>query len=539
MFTLDLLLQNVSDRIVFSRIEKRGQIPRMVAMMFDDSEPLSEECYYIGDWRNLPEQKPNACGNSYFLCTGGEAFSSDIALDQSYKNIVVFTGSAIRLHNSVAKELRLYYDWSEKLQSTTDLQALTELVFEKTGRSIAIVNSFFQRVAQSRNNLESSGLMMELWTEGRINYDRAMEILPVEKEAQGTDRFYFTFDGMRIIDQVIRQADKTTARVFMECTADDSENELALAYLDDLIRVIRPLILTGQTLRQYFSDAESMLIGDIIDQKITDPDEIEQRRKLSPDMVKGPNYHPIVFKFMKQAQRTPYNYISGRLKEIFPRSSVATYNNGLVVLAAKSNYHAEIEFDRKQLMELLEQFDGYAGIGNCTRYLTSLRALYIQAAAATRLGRVFSKIPGERIFFYRDYELYFMVDLCIEAAIRQHDFGYLSYLCHQGLISLIEYDRNNSTQLMETLRVYLECGRNATVCAQTMKVHRNTINYRLNLIEDICGYKLENEKTIISIYFSLLIMDYQEKYLSSDPLSSVVKMTIPQWDEYISMTEKQ
>ena len=79
----------------------------------------------------------------------------------------------------------------------------------------------------------------------------------------------------------------------------------------------------------------------------------------------------------------------GHIQEIFPRSSAAQYNNGLVVLAAKDGYYDELKYDRAHLHELLEQFDGYCGIGNCTTFITSLRPLYIQAAAATRLGRFF------------------------------------------------------------------------------------------------------------------------------------------------------
>ena len=47
------------------------------------------------------------------------------------------------------------------------------------------------------------------------------------------------------------------------------------------------------------------LTSDIIDQRLTDPDEFEQRRSVIPDMVKGPYFHTICFKFQKQAQPTP------------------------------------------------------------------------------------------------------------------------------------------------------------------------------------------------------------------------------------------
>ena len=338
--------------------------------------------------------------------------------DATYRNFILFSGTAVSLHNHIVSRLQAYNEWLERVRGEEDLQTLAQLASEKTGHPLAIVNSFFQCVAISRTDGGCSEVLRELRDEGKTNYKRVRSMLPTEKAALQTERFFLEDGGGRIVDQVIRQGDKTTARILMDCPEDERET-IALGYLDDLTRGIRPRILTDQSLREYFTDALSMLLSDIIDQKVTDPDEIEQRRTVIPDMVKGSFYHPVALKFRKQSQPTPYNYIMGHLKEIFPRSSVAQFNKGLIVLAAKDDYYDELVFDRPHLMEVLEQFDGYAGIGNCTMFLTSLRPLYIQAAAATRFGRIFCEDKTQRIFYYRDYSMHLIVDLAIEAAVRE------------------------------------------------------------------------------------------------------------------------
>ena len=539
VLTIEMLIWDIRDRILFQRLENKVLPAHQAALLFDGKESLRGNRFYTGHWRDLPPTAPLGCVSSVFLCVLDDDAEWKGTPDATYRNLIVFSGSAVSLHNHIVSRLQAYNEWLERLRGGEELQTLIELAAEKTGHPMAIVNSFFQCVAISAVDDAASETLRELRDEGKTNYERARRMLPTEKAALHTERFFLDGDSVRLVDQVIRHGDKTTARILMDCPVDERES-IALGYLDDLSRAIRPRILTDQTLREFFTDAMSMLLSDIIDQKVTDPDEIEQRRIVIPDMVKGTQYHPIVLKFQKQSQPTPYNYIMGHLKEIFPRSSTAQFNDGLVVLAAKDDYYDELEFDRAHLTEVLEQFNGYAGVGNCTRYLTSLRPLYIQAAAATRLGRVFCEDKTQRIFYYRDYSMYLMVDLAIESAVRQHKFGNITYLCQPGIMQVVTYDHDFGTDLMNTLRTYLKTGSNATACAQEMGVHRNTINYRINMIEDLLGYKLDRFETVLQLGISLHLLDYEELYLGCDPMSTMGKLNMPtNWDLYISMADKQ
>ena len=539
MLTIDMLTWEIRDRILFQRLNNVVLPAHQAALLFDGKETLRGNRFYIGHWRDLPPTAPLGCVSSVFLCVLDDDAEWNGPPDDTYRNFILFKGSAVSLHNHIVSRLQSYNEWLERLRGDEDLQTLTELAAEKTGCPLAIVNSFFQCVAISETGEDCSDTLRELRDEGKTNYARARRMLPTEKGSLQTERFFLDDGGVRLVDQVIRQGDKTTARILMDCP-EDARESIALGYLDDLTQGIRPRILTDQTLREYFTDALSMLIGDIIDQRVTDPDEIEQRRTVIPDMVKGPQYHPIVLKFEKQSQPTPFNYIIGHLRESFPRSSIAQYNNGLLVLAAKDDYYDDIEYDRAHLMEVLEQFDGYAGIGSCTMYLTSLRPLYIQAAAATRLGRVFCEDKTQRIFYYKDYSMYLIVDMAIEPAVRQHKFGNITYLCQPGVMKVIHYDRQYGTNLMQTLRTYLKKGSNASACASALGVHRNTINYRINMIEDLLGYSINDPETLLRLGFSLKLLDYEELYLGCNPVTTMGKLSMPtNWDLYISMSDKQ
>lgn len=58
---------------------------------------------------------------------------------------------------------------------------------------------------------------------------------------------------------------------------------------------------------------------------------------------------------------------------------------------------------------------------------------------------------------------------------------------HETLGALERYDRENDTQYLDLLRRYLELDGSVQALADTVYVHRNTINYQLNKIKKILG----------------------------------------------------
>lgn len=53
------------------------------------------------------------------------------------------------------------------------------------------------------------------------------------------------------------------------------------------------------------------------------------------------------------------------------------------------------------------------------------------------------------------------------------------------LQKLIDYDSKNNSSLLETLEAYLNSGMNKSLTASELYVHKNTVKYRLNKIEEI------------------------------------------------------
>jgi purine catabolism regulator len=68
---------------------------------------------------------------------------------------------------------------------------------------------------------------------------------------------------------------------------------------------------------------------------------------------------------------------------------------------------------------------------------------------------------------------------------------------------LAQYDREHSTNLVESVEVYLSCDRSVSEAAARLFVHRNTLRNRLQKVEDILGCRVDATDTLVDLYLGL------------------------------------
>lgn len=90
------------------------------------------------------------------------------------------------------------------------------------------------------------------------------------------------------------------------------------------------------------------------------------------------------------------------------------------------------------------------------------------------------------------------------------DPALLHSLYKRNLGILEQYDQQNDTEFVKTLRIYLASDCNLIETASRLFMHRNTIVYRIRKIKDILGSELDNS----SVKFNLLMAFYIKDYLS-------------------------
>jgi hypothetical protein len=78
------------------------------------------------------------------------------------------------------------------------------------------------------------------------------------------------------------------------------------------------------------------------------------------------------------------------------------------------------------------------------------------------------------------------VDLLLATAPAQARWAFQASL----LSPLLDYDRDHGTELVRTLRVFLDCSGSWTRAAEAMFVHVNSLRYRIRRVEELTGRDL-------------------------------------------------
>ena len=95
------------------------------------------------------------------------------------------------------------------------------------------------------------------------------------------------------------------------------------------------------------------------------------------------------------------------------------------------------------------------------------------------------------------------------------DLGYIHTLYHAGPASLAQNPQapvlrrlraERGADLFNTLEAYLDAGGNSVQTAETLHIHRSTLNYRLARIRDICAVDLSSAGTRLNLLIALKLM---------------------------------
>lgn len=68
---------------------------------------------------------------------------------------------------------------------------------------------------------------------------------------------------------------------------------------------------------------------------------------------------------------------------------------------------------------------------------------------------------------------------------------------------LIAYDERHKTELVRSLRVFLQCNRSWTRATRKLFVHRQTLVYRMGRVEQLTGRKLNDTGDVAELWLAL------------------------------------
>lgn len=197
-----------------------------------------------------------------------------------------------------------------------------------------------------------------------------------------------------------------------------------------------------------------------------------------------------------------HRFMESRLNDSFKNVRVSYHDGAVVALFASPN---DLGSASGPVAQALSRFAARAssavGVSRPLRGLAQVREGYRQALAALRFG------SGEQtLAFYEDVAVLDFAAMCAREA-RLEDIVY------PPLLDLWEKDRDSRTDCFNTLKVYLDSERNMSKTADVLRIHYNTVKYRLDSIRQSLGIDLEDTANLAKLYFSITILENRDKLI--------------------------
>jgi len=144
----------------------------------------------------------------------------------------------------------------------------------------------------------------------------------------------------------------------------------------------------------------------------------------------------------------------------------------------------------------------FTGISNCKKH-------YLQAVKSLEIGQK----QNISIFSFEDCVEYIISDFIAD------EYDVIDF-CLPAAVFLMNFDKENKTNLLQTLKNYLFYSTNPNEAAKVLCIHRNTLFYRINKIKDLTGILLDNGAEMSKLYFSIRLLEMNGLCILTDIVSS-------------------
>lgn len=183
--------------------------------------------------------------------------------------------------------------------------------------------------------------------------------------------------------------------------------------------------------------------------------------------------------------------------QYFSKSISFIYDGKTVTVIRDSDYAYRSQDMESMIRFIIKNISSRQGVSMPFYNFADLKIAYNQCIAAIKYA------DGEKddkdYYLYKDYYFMHLTDTHDESCAAET-------FCDQRILKLKRYDEKKGTNMVETLLHYLKYSQNAVKAAEKMYLHRNTLNYRLNIIKDITGIDFNKQYSIDHLLISCMLL---------------------------------
>ncbi len=187
-----------------------------------------------------------------------------------------------------------------------------------------------------------------------------------------------------------------------------------------------------------------------------------------------------------------------QLRIVYPNMMSLVYEENIVLLISQDTPIKIIDKKYLELINFLTRNNVKASISQNFTNPLEAGIYYKQASKTLKLGKI--HFPLKTVFEASDMTLYNILGNCTINELR-------SYMLYEVTL-LKQYDKDYNTELILTLKSFLNNNRNATKTSEILHIHRSTFFYRIKKIEDLFNLSINDSKAMFLLELSFAIDEY-------------------------------
>lgn len=440
----------------------------------------------------------------YFLCIR-DRMVDGYETEETMRGLIVIKKN-LGLHELFNKVQRVFtiiggwiMDMRRSLLEEKGLQELMNLSETIIGNHIDVMDATYKLIAYTKNIETDDEVTNDLITHGyhpdatinRLRQNRRFEQYETSDRdgiIVSTDRYMSDYVTVK---KVYKCNNTLSVIVVMVCCARPyTEGHL------DLFRILLEHIsiyVERSWLSQGGSTPGESLIGELIDRSLRHEGEVRHRAAYAGIPFEG--RFDLFHLVLGDSFNTPVGRVILELASALPESRVILYHRDILVLNTYKTDDTEVS--RNQRLEyiwnlLVDQLE-CCGISNMFENLLKLPTAYEQSQAASSIGKRLRARPGQPDtlpynYCFEDYYLHYILEYCQGKAPERFSRS----LTFDMMKTLLTYDKKHNTKNLSLLNTYLQCERSATETCARLHMHRNTVLYHINRIEELLGADLND-----------------------------------------------
>lgn len=531
--TMHMLLEHWGNRVVSA--------PRIADTRFSQVALITTDAGGLasgGGWESAVEAETIYCGYERqaadFLVAHPEAFALGIGDGSTLASIspscvtrfvIVKDDRPFSAVFEDARRFLLKYErWTERMRAVLfergDYQSILDCGADVFEDFITITDSSFRLLAYTKDVPIDDPVVLRLIDEGY----HAKETVDKFKRYGAVKRWQTQVGIVRVeqtrivenptLSYVFRMHGSYFVHVVLQCT----KNPISDALVDTfqmLIDYLELYVRHDWTARHQFDKDYAALLSDLVMRRPQNRDLLGKRLERARIPYEG-EYRLCVMEVDPEdddGQRV-LGYYAWRLLEMVPLGKASIFQGRLLLLvegrAVRGDAYGEAPDPGDGLASFQEAYGGVFGVSDPFRCIVDISFAYRQARLAIEYGQQDAKTLGDffsieppEVPVYR-FRTYF------STYVYEHgnqDPSFIAYCVRKSVVAdIVRFDCEHGTDDARILYTYLMCERRANEAAQRLHMHRNTLVYRIDRLQERFAVDLssEGEREEIMLAFRLL-----------------------------------